>query len=231
MFFITRGRRLFTEVLAPHGIASGLAQVGLFMGDKNAPDEFGAFFQGAIDTWQALVTKKKGGIFGRSPYEDVERSFGVTLFADAVFEQSLLELGTADECEHMVARRMGEVNSALETCGLLQNAGKLVILPNLRRTVENRKFSRKKQEYQIKASHRFLGIVYPAMLSMGAEIDQRSWLQIALGEGSTECGGTRGCHTRSNGRSFAALFAEPPSRASRHFSFMTETTFDCRDAW
>ena len=33
-FFITRGRRLFTEVLAPDGIASGLAQVGLFMGDK-----------------------------------------------------------------------------------------------------------------------------------------------------------------------------------------------------
>ena len=36
------------------------------------------------------------------------------------FEKSLLELGTADECEHTVARRMGEVNSALETCGLRQ---------------------------------------------------------------------------------------------------------------
>ena len=56
-----------------------------------------------------------------------------------------------------------------------QNDGKLVILPNLRRTVENRKFSRSKHEYQIKASHRFLGIVYLAMLSMGAEIDQRIW--------------------------------------------------------
>ena len=44
-FFVTRGRRLFTEVLAPDGIASGLAQVGLFMGDRNAPDEFGAVFQ------------------------------------------------------------------------------------------------------------------------------------------------------------------------------------------
>ena len=106
--------------------------------------------------------------------EDVERSSGVTLFADDVVEKSLLELGTADECEHTVARRMGEVNSALETCGLRQNSGKLVILRNLRRTVENRKFSRKKQEYQIKASHRFLGIVYLVMLSMGAEIDQRN---------------------------------------------------------
>ena len=48
-FFITRRRRLFTEVFAPDGIASGLAQVGLFIGDKNAPDEFGAVFQGAID--------------------------------------------------------------------------------------------------------------------------------------------------------------------------------------
>ena len=45
-FFITRGRRLFTEVLAPDGIASGLAQVGLFMGDQNAPDELGAVFSG-----------------------------------------------------------------------------------------------------------------------------------------------------------------------------------------
>ena len=89
--------------------------------------------------------------------------------------KSLLEKGTADECEHTVARRLGEVNSALETCGLRQNAGKLVILPNLRRTVENRKFSRSKQEYQIQASHRSLGIVYLAMLSMGAEIDQRIW--------------------------------------------------------
>ena len=145
------------------------------MGDKNAPDEFGAVFQGAIDTWQASVTKKNGGIFGRSPYEDVERSCGVTLIVEDVFEKSLLELGTADVCEHTVGRRMGEVNSALETSGLRQNAGKLVILPNLRRTVENRKFSTKKQEYQMKASHRFLGIVYPAMLSMGAEIDQRIW--------------------------------------------------------
>ena len=50
-----------------------------------------------------------------------------------------------------------------------------MILPNLWRTVENRKFSRKKQEYQIKSSHRSLGIVYPARLSMGAEIDQRIW--------------------------------------------------------
>ena len=146
-FFITRARRLFTEVLDPDGIASGLAQVGLLMGDKNAPDEFGAVFQGAIDKWQASVTKKNGGNNGRGPHEDVERSCGVTLFADDVFEKSLLEKGTADECEHTV--RMSEVNSALETCGLRQDAGKLVILPNLRRTVENRKFSRSKQEYQI----------------------------------------------------------------------------------
>ena len=233
-FFITRGRRLFTEVLAPDGIASGLAQVGLFMGDKNAPDEFGAVFQGAIDTWQAWVTKKNGGISGRSPYEDVERSCGVTLFADDVFEKSLLELGTADECERTVARRMGEVNSALETYGLRQNAGKLVILPNLRRTVENRKFSRKKQEYKIKASHSFLGIVYPAMLSMGAEIDQRIW---ATNRAWRELYGMwwkkrvpyKIKRTLFRGAVCGASLTH--SRASLHFSFMTETTFDCRDAW
>ena len=33
-FFITWGRRIFTEVLAPDGIASGLAQVELVVGDK-----------------------------------------------------------------------------------------------------------------------------------------------------------------------------------------------------
>ena len=55
LFFITRERRLFTEVVAPDGIASGFAQVGLFMSDKNAPDEFCAVFQGAIVTWQASV--------------------------------------------------------------------------------------------------------------------------------------------------------------------------------
>ena len=133
-------------MLAPDGTASGLAQVGLFMGDKNAPDEFGAVFQGAIDTWQASVTKKNGGTLGLSPCQDDERSCGVTLFADDVLEKSLLEKGTADESEHTVVRRMGDVNSALETCGLRQNAGKLVILPNLRKTVENRRFSRSKQE-------------------------------------------------------------------------------------
>ena len=90
--------------------------------------------------------------FWRSLYENDERSSRVTLFADDVFEKSLLEKGTGDECEHAVVKRMGDVNSALETCGLRQNAGKLVILPNLRRTVENR-----------------------TMLSMGAEIDQRIW--------------------------------------------------------
>ena len=58
----------------------------------------------------------------RSPYGDVERSCRVTLFADDVFEKTLREKGTADECEHTLARRMGEVNSALETCGLRQNA-------------------------------------------------------------------------------------------------------------
>ena len=103
----------------------------------------------------------------------------------AVRKKSLLEKGTADECEHTVARRMGEVNSALETCVLRQNAGKLVILPNLWMTVENRKFSRRMQEYQIKA---------PPMQSMGAEIDlwiwatNRAWRER---ESSMECGKNR----------------------------------------
>ena len=57
----------------------------------------------------------------------------------------------------------------------LVDTAKLVVLPNLRRTVENRRFPRSKQECQMKVSHRFLGIVYPAMLPMGAEIDHRIW--------------------------------------------------------
>ena len=83
------------------------------------------FFQGANDKWQASVTKKNGSIYLRSPYEDVERSCGVTLIADDVFQKILLEKGTADECEHTVARRIGEVNSALETCGFATKCWKI----------------------------------------------------------------------------------------------------------
>ena len=50
-------------------------------------------FSRVFVTWQASVTKKKGGIFGCSPYEDVERSCGVTLFADDVLEKSFAGAG------------------------------------------------------------------------------------------------------------------------------------------
>ena len=100
----------------------------------------GRFSRARLTRGKRRSPKRMVAFFGRSPYEDVERSCGVTLFADDVFEKRLLEMGTADECEHTVARRMGEVHSALVTCGLRQDAGKLVILPNLRRTVENRKY-------------------------------------------------------------------------------------------
>ena len=126
------------------------------MGDKNAPDEFWIVFQGAIDNWQETVTKVNGGIFGCSSYEGR---------ADNVFEKSLLDVGIAVNCERTVGRRMDAVKEALESCGLKQNTEKLVILPNLRRIVENRRFSRSKQEYHIKASHRFLGIVCPHALN------------------------------------------------------------------
>ena len=153
-FFVTRGRRLFTEVLAPDGIASGLAQVGLFMGDKNAPDEFGVVFQEAIDTWQATVTKENGGIFGSSPCEDAERSCGVTLFADDVLEKSLLEKGTADECEQTVDGRLdavlsrwnlvayGRTRASWRSCPIFERRKKPTVLST-------------KEEYQIKASHRY----------------------------------------------------------------------------
>ena len=45
------------------------------------------FFQGATDKWPASVTKKNDGIYRRRPYEDVERSCGVTLFADDVLKE------------------------------------------------------------------------------------------------------------------------------------------------
>ena len=89
-FFVTRGRRLFTEVLAPDGIASGLAQVGLFMGDKNAPDEFGVVFQGVIDTWQATVTKKRWYLRAQPLRGCGALLRGHALFADDVLEQSLM---------------------------------------------------------------------------------------------------------------------------------------------
>ena len=63
-FFLTRGRRLFTEVLAPDGIASGLAQVGLFMGDKKAPDEFGIVFQGRSSIGRRMSQRKMAASSG-----------------------------------------------------------------------------------------------------------------------------------------------------------------------
>ena len=201
------------------------------MGDKNAPDELGAVFQCAIDTWQASVTKKNGGIFGRSPYEDDERSCGVTLFADDVFEQSLLEKGTADECEHTVIRRMSDVNSALETCGLRQNAGKLAIPPNLRRTVENRKFSRSKQESQIKASHRFLGSVYPAMLSMGAEMISGYGHKSRLERALWNVGGTRGVPYKIKRALFRGAVCGASLTGTIALLVHDRDTFVCRSAW
>ena len=97
---------------------------------KNAPDECGIVFHGAV--------RQLAG------YDEMERSCGVTLFADEVLEKNLLEVSTADNCERTVGKRMDAVNEALESCGLKQNAEKLVVSPNLRRTVENRRFSRSK---------------------------------------------------------------------------------------
>ena len=74
------------------------------MGDKTLQTSLVLFFRVRLTRGKRRSPKKNGGIVGRSPYEDVERSCGVTLFADDVFEKSLLELGTADECEHTVAR-------------------------------------------------------------------------------------------------------------------------------
>ena len=143
------------------------------MGDKNAPDEFWIVFQGAIDNWQEKVTKENGGIF----WQPI-RGKGALMRGHAIRLTCLRRVRWkwALCCERTVGRRMDAVDDeALESCGLKQNAGKLVIFPNLRRTVENRGFSRSKQEYQMKASHRFLGTVCPAVLSLGAEIDQRIW--------------------------------------------------------
>ena len=175
-FFVTRGRRLFTEecwlqtelrVVLRKWVRSWVT--------KTLQTSLVRFFMVRLTRGKRRSPKRMVDFLGAVRTRTSSALCVVTLFADDVFEKSLLELGTADECKHTVARRMGEVNSALETCGLRQNAVKLVILPNHRRTVENRKFSKEKQECQIKPSHRFLGFVYPAMLSMGAEIDQRIW--------------------------------------------------------
>ena len=175
-FFVTRKRRLFTEecslqtelrVVLRKWVRSWVTQT--------LQTSLVRFFRVRLTRGKRRSPKRMVEFLGAVRTRTSSALCVVTLFADDVFEKSLLELGTADECEDTVARRMGEVNSALETCGLRQNAVKLVILPNHRRTVENRKFSREKQECQIKPSHRFLGFVYPAMLSMGAEIYQRIW--------------------------------------------------------
>ena len=87
-FFITLGRRLFTEVLAPDGIASGLAQVGLFMGDKNAPDEFGAVFQVRSTSGKLRSPKRMAAFTGaarmRTSSAHVGSHFSQTMFLKRV---------------------------------------------------------------------------------------------------------------------------------------------------
>ena len=111
-----------------------------------------------------------------------------SLFADDVFGKNLLEVGTADNCERTAGRRMDAVNEALESCGLKHNAGKLVVLPNLRRTVENRRFSRSKQEYQIAS---WASSTQPCS-QWAQRLTSGSGPQTGPGKSSTECGGTRG---------------------------------------
>ena len=86
-----------------------------------------------------------------------------------------MEKGTADECEQSVDGRLDAVNAALELCGSRQNAAKLAILPQSLKDGGKPTFLSTGEGDQIKASHRYLGIIYPAMLSMSAEIDQRIW--------------------------------------------------------
>ena len=192
---------------------------------------FVRFFRVRLTSGKLRSPKRMVAFLGAARMRTMSALVGSHSSQTMFFEKSLLEKGTADECEHTVARRMGDVNPALETCGLRQNARKLVILPTLRRTVENRQFSRSKQEYQIKASHRFLGIVYPVMLSMGAEIDRRIWATNRTWRVLYGMWWKKRCHARSNGRSFVALCAEPPSRASLHFFSTIDTIFVCRGAW
>ena len=77
-------------------LQAALRRWGCSWATKNAPDEFGTVFQGAIDNWQEKVTEENGGIFGCSPYEERERFCGVTLFVHDVLEKGLLDVGTAD---------------------------------------------------------------------------------------------------------------------------------------
>ena len=87
-FFITRGQRLFTEVLAPDGIASGLAQVGLFMGDKNAPDEFGAVFRVRLTSGKHRSPKRMAAFIGaarmRTSRAPVGSHFSQTMFLERI---------------------------------------------------------------------------------------------------------------------------------------------------
>ena len=61
-FFITQGRRLFreVEVLAPDGIASGLAQVGLFMGQTS----LGRFFRVRSTSGKLRSPKRMAAFMG-----------------------------------------------------------------------------------------------------------------------------------------------------------------------
>ena len=178
------------------------------MGDKNASDEFGAVFQGAIDTWQASVTKRMAALMGAARTRTSSAHVGSHSSQTMFFEKSLLEKGTGDECEHTVARRMGEV---------CQKTGDPAQLSGGRSKIESSREASRSTRLRLPTASWALCILPCSRWVL--KLIRGCGPQIVPGESSMECGGTRGCHTRSNGHSFAALFAEPPSRASLHFSF------------
>ena len=91
---------------------------------------------------------------------------------------------------------------------------------------KSKDLSKKSRNTRQKASCRILGIVNPAMLSMGAEIDQRIWATNRAWERALrKCGGTRGYPSGSNAHCSVAMCAEHDSRASLRFFSMTVTTF------
>ena len=122
--------------------------------------------------------------------------------------------------EHTVARRMGEV---------CQKTGDPVQFSGRRSKTESSREASRSTRLRLPTASWALCILPCSRWVL--KLIRGCGLRIVPGESSMECGGTRGCHTRSNGHSFAALFAVPPSRASLHFPSTTETTFDCRDAW
>ena len=98
---------------------------------------------------------------------------GIQVFADDVFERRVVMSGEAAEAFDIMKKSGGSFDAAMGKRGYVQNAGKRVILPELRSPNENRKLQQCITQGEVAAAARHLGGQYSRTGTNKYEITKR----------------------------------------------------------